>query len=268
MLALLPKITLYAGYMLRFFIKISMLFCIVMNVQISFAGSLYYKNKDLKAVLDSFSLAPSPISSHTKKIIEVQVSFILDQNPKSYDEIIKLLDAMPKHLRPTIVQAIVNVKGRGIAINKDYNFTPHPIIAEMNKIQHIFPVESQESYAENSDKTDILWSAYYITGNKEYLMRIVTFLSQFSKEVKIAAAEWKNTQMLDQFQKQLGVESSLEKEFIKELFETKIAFAVLAFGTVEWSLSANMHQYPEIKAAVEKIFEDNPELNFYKGIDS
>lgn len=243
--------------------KTIILLCLLFNVGSSFADGLYFKHKDLRNYFDQYKELPKPLPDYLSTKIEVEISLILDQNPDAYDEIVENLKDVHNSLKPFIIQGIVNIKGQDVAINKDFNLSPKPALTAVNNAPYIFPSDTINAFDANPIITDYFWWAYYVTGNKDYLMRIITFLSKFSKEVKSMSVELDNTRILDATQSKLGVKSSLEKEFLQSIPQNML-FEVVNYNIIEGSLSSNMGQYPEIKEVVEQIFKEHPELDIYK----
>jgi hypothetical protein len=255
----------FVGHMFYFSKRIAIMLLLLFNIQSSFAAGLYYQDQDLKGFFDSISKEPDN-NPHAKKLIVIQTSLILDQNPKAYDEMTENLNGVTTHLKSAIVQGIVNIKGKDVGVNKNYNLTPDAVIDEVNNGSFVFPVNNLEDMDKNTREADYLWAAFNITGNKDYIMRIIAFLSKFSKESKILAAEFQNTQMLDQMQKGLGVENaSLAKDFLSSLPKEQLP-EVITYNIIEWSLSSHMRQYPVIKSMVEEIFSKHPEMDLYKDL--
>jgi len=159
------------------------------------------------------------------------------------------------------VQGIVNAQGKKAEINDKYNLSPQNLVEEINKIEFIFPSDTLEKMDFNCKTADYLWVAFYMTGNKEYLLKIITFLNQFPLQIRILAAEATNN---------VATGTHDQKTPYQDILDTLTVDETTQFYTykiISWSLASNREQYPTIDTMVEKIFSSQPNLDFYRDVN-
>ena len=114
---------------------------------------------------------------------------------------------------------------------------------------------------------DYLWTAFYVTGNQDYLVRIVTFLSQFSTKIRAISQEIKNREIIDNVTSKLGVSSKTESlDSLVKTLTMKEKFEIISYDIVSWSLESNRKSFPAIDISVKEIFTKRPKLNFYQDV--
>jgi hypothetical protein len=121
----------------------------------------------------------------------------------------------------------------------------------------------------NCKTADYLWVAFYMTGNQEYLLKIITFLNQFPLQIRILAAEAINREAI---QRILNVATGTHDQETpyQDILDTLTVDETTQFYTykiISWSLASNREQYPTIDTMVEKIFSSQPNLDFYRDVN-
>lgn len=233
--------------------KLVLLICIFLTKNITTAQSIYYEDKNLRGYIDDISSIKAPLDSHTEKMITIQISFMVNTNPSSYKELLDNIDDIPEHLRLAVVQGMVNIKGKDIEINKNYKLVPKKLIAEIDNFTYLLPSNNKEKMVVNTDGTDYLWAAIAITGNRDYLKRIITFLNQFPPWVRTVAFELENRKAIDKAMFKLtGVQGNEVENLLSQL-TTEERYEIMTYDIVSWSLESNKKQYPVLDFMINSI---------------
>ncbi len=238
--------------------------CSFLITTIASANDMYYEDKNLQGYIDSINEIKAPLDPHTEKIIVIQMTFMLDAYPEIYKELLNNINNVPEHLRPAIIQGIVNVKGKDIETNKNYKLLPQQLIAEINSFRYRLPSDNEENMVINTDSTDYLWAALDATGNKDYVQKIITFLSQIPLKSRVLGEEVKNRANLDKAWFELTGSQGKEVQNLVSQLTLEERYEVATYQIISWSLESSSTNHPKIKVMVDSIFNANPELNFYK----
>ena len=234
------------------------------------AAELFYENPNLSLLIQHLPHDKTKkCDIHEQKILTIQVTFALLKNPKLLPDLINKLDSVAPSVQTSIVQGIVNAQGKKAEINDKYNLSPQNLVEEINKIEFIFPSDTLEKMDFNCKTADYLWAAFHMTGNKEYLLKIITFLNQFPLQIRILAAEAINREAI---QRILNVATGThdQKTPYQDILDTLTVDEITQFYTykiISWSLASNREQYPTIDTMVEKIFSSQPNLDFYRNVN-
>ena len=254
--------------MAHYSIKFIIVCILLIASKITYARTLYYEDQDLKSFLADLSLISKPRASvPAKKMITIGITFIVSKNPKRYQEVLNHLNSIPQYLRPAIIQGLVNTNGKNIKVNQTYKLTPYPLIEEIDNLSFILPSNNLKDYELNMMTADYLWSAFAATGHHDYLLRIITFLNQFSLRIRAIGQEIKNREVCDKLETYFT--GSLTTSSLYDLLDSLTKEEVIesmSYKVVSWSVESLRKTCPAVDSAVKTIFINQPQLNFYQDI--
>lgn len=258
----------------------------VMVTHISHSATPTPTKKSPSAELQTFYQQPSFLKfiSLTSDIIKNQPqaenlllvfsTMVIDKHPdysKRIGENFRDYSAQEKQL---LYKALIATNNQSTInfINKSYQYkidaVPQYTAEEINTLK----------INDNPENLDRLWTAYFATGDNKYLLNILQYINS-DDFILISAYEIVNrkylchslTDLKKREACQKGISYTDIRENIKKRYPNdfkRMLYKVVVVASALWSLESNRHQDDLIDKQIKQMIDQNPELNYWKKIDS
>ncbi len=247
------------------------------------------------------------ISTHKLKSVDLEIRYFY-KNP-SYGKLIAIINNLPTLQNPDMIITFISM---AIVSHPDYankihdHFASYPtntktllfnsllasghknIATSITEKYHFSTGENFRNCAddlnnltlpdmikqeETFDVLDILWSAYFATGNSLYLQKLLEYINA-DPVYLIIGYEMLNRDFTCNMMRKFSKEDA-SKNPICEMDDVKKAIKKYSPSNYEkgfkradcvraaiWSMDSNRHQDPTIDAKVKEIFHKHPDLNY------
>lgn len=185
------------------------------------------------------------------------VTSALYYNPDIQSELLSNISNYSDGVKSVFTQALINLDNPQISdklVNKnklEANFS----VEKFNKLNLKKVIKNYEELSFNSNSTDLFWVAFYASGKKLYIEKIVNFLASAPNEVRLIAFEMFNRDVIQDTLKGMGVQEGGVD--YKDIFEsTKGLYSpyyLISYKIILWSLNSNQRKFPEIKKIADSI---------------
>lgn len=201
---------------------------------------------------------------------EVYAVMAVHKHPSYVTEISKKFAKLPQHTQNIFLYSVTANGYADEAKKIQQQYSIHDKVTINYTPQKIQSLEVSDS----AFNLDLLWTAYFATGDNAYLKKILNYINRQDHFILIAAYEVVNRNMLSAacpadskcpYQDMSDIFSAAKRKYPANY--QKMINRIMTVSAALWSLSANSEQNSVLAKRIGIIVKENPKLDYWKKIN-
>jgi len=212
----------------------------------------FYKNPSYTKLISILNAAYSKtLSKNAELPLTAFVTMVFNKHPTYAEQASKKLSTYSPKVREKLSTSLSAIKGTGLTPN------------DINTL----------SINDKAVKLDILWSAYFATGESVYLKKLLEYTSH---NPYLLLSAFKIHYLCRKIQYNQSERKKCRNKVMKKVFEEvskqypnhskKMIYKLAVVYAALWSLESNRKQDPEIDQKIKQLIQTNPKLDYRQNI--